>query len=626
MIRISNENMAIFCSEDGSLLSFLDLPRGTRWSIDEKTLAYGVIEATRDIDPVLLPIQPHEAIRVGENVLTVYYKAGSYLLKYEYRLLDDYIEIRMPASISEEIKNVTFPGAFVPAGESFKLVMPIMQGMLWDGRGKAHESFAPETNHGGFSMPMIGYLAQTGGLLFTAETQDDVLWWHGKEEGSERYWATNVQLSSLGSMRYERIGRLYFTDASYVSMAKTYRRKKIEQGRFKSWDEKIAERPGLERLFGALMCFIGYCQDNELDYAAECAKLKAYGFDRALVYPVRFNNFQTNYLMGGLPPLQLDHAEVEKIKQLGYDIAPWSWVNEALDTGSEEIRKRYRKRKDGSIIPMWKIDDQQWYMTCNTTLEQYQLEAMRTTIADMTWDHFDVIACDALRECYALDHPNHLGYPTSRTEDRVWIRKLLLAAQSNGGAVSSETFNDAYSMEYDIGSVKAWPMFAYWPYWPIPLNMLVYHDSMIHSWWEVHNYNNHEHGHGVKVHKFYEKGGNRPHLMAAMDALYGSPPDVFPFGAMYTWTGKEKETRAYRFRFEDPEVQLALKVALPVAELHRKIGKLEMTNHRFLSDDGNVQETAFSDGTRIIANFSGELRTVEGQEALPAESWRMASS
>ncbi|CAK4865835.1 unnamed protein product, partial [Aphanomyces euteiches] len=250
-----------------------------------------------------------------------------------------------------------------------------MQGMLWDGRGEAHELRHEEGQHGGFSMPMLGYIGESGGLLFTAETQDDVLWWLGKEAGGQRFWAANLQRSSLGSMRYERIARIYFTDADHVSIAKAYRRKKIAQGRFKSWDEKLKERPELERLFGALMCFIGYCKDDELDYAAECAKLKAYGFERALVYPGRFNVFCPDILMGGLPPVDLSRDEIKAIKGMGYDIAPWSWLNEALDTGTQEIHDRYRKKADGSLNPMWKIDDQQWYATCNSTLEAFHLEA-----------------------------------------------------------------------------------------------------------------------------------------------------------------------------------------------------------------------------------------------------------
>ena len=115
-----------------------------------------------------------------------------------------------------------------------------------------------------------------------------------------------------------------------------------------------------------------------------------------------------------------------------------------------------------------------------------------------------------------------------------------------------------------------------------------------------------------------------PRLMAASDALMGAIPDVFPFGSQYGWTGRGKETYLYKIRFEDPEVQLALKLAKPVADLHRKIGKLEMVDFEILSDDGCVQRSVFADGTSVVANFSNFLRS-ERDDMMPlgAQSWRV---
>src|SRR5262249_14928362 len=153
------------------------------------------------------------------------------------------------------------------------------------------------------------------------------------------------------------------------------------------------------------------------------------------------------------------------------------------------------------------------------------------------------------------------------------LSALLRAGQHGSRAVSSESFNDAYARDYDLGSVKAFPMFRHWPFWPVPLTGLVYHDSMIHTHWEVQNYN---FGGFSRAGPdgLFEYGGGRPALQAALDALMGTPPDVFPFGAQYQWTGRGAETTLTTFRFEDPEVQVALRHALPVAQLHREIGKL----------------------------------------------------
>jgi hypothetical protein len=69
-------------------------------------------------------------------------------------------------------------------------------------------------------------------------------------------------------------------------------------------------------------------------------------------------------------------------------------------------------------------------------------------------------------------------------------------------------------------------------------------------------------------------------------------------------------------------VQYALAKALPVARLHRRIGKLEMTDFQILSDDGWVQRTAFADGTVVMANFGcGRRSDIAGAGSIPGQSW-----
>lgn len=636
MIYVGNQDLTVICDEYGNGLSIVDSKRGTRWALDENTLVYGrTADLTRGLSSSeRQPLLPMAARTENHDTIAMTYRAGQTSLDVRYTVHPDYVDIRLGVAEPDDVRFVAMPGSFVPFGpdigqvrERLRLLLPIMQGMLWDGRGSEFDAIRGAGSHTGFSMSFLGYLGDRGGLLVVSESRDDQRWWFGKD-ATGRLWASNLQIDSLGAMRYERVARLYPTDADIVAVAKRYRQRVKESGRFVTWDEKIAQRPGLEQLFGTLMCFIGYCQDD-LDYAAECHKLKAYGFDRALIYPVRFNMTNPDILMGGAPPINLDRRTTEAIKALGYDIAPWSWLNEALDDGTARNQKRFRQNAQREMMPNWAIDTQQWYHVCYSFLQAYQQQALSETIPDMTWDHFDVLACAPNMECYALAHPAHPGRPMSRGEDKEWIRKTFLADQARGLAVSSENFNDDYSLEYDLGSVKAWPQYGPWPFWPVPLTMLVYHDSLIHSWWEVHNYNNPYFGR-TRWPKQFEYGGGRPRLMAALDALMGCPPDVFPFGAQYGWSGRGNETFLFKYRFEDPEVQLALREALPVARLHRRIGKQEMVHFKILSEDGTIQETAFADGTHVVANFSRDVIggtrgighvVVDGAPSLMPESW-----
>jgi hypothetical protein len=368
------------------------------------------------------------------------------------------------------------------------------------------------------------------------------------------------------------------------------------------------------------MCFVGYSQDD-VNYVSELKKLKGMGFDKALVYPVTFFTYSKDFKMGGLPSIDLSLGDIEEIKSLGYEVCPWSWVNEALEgIGYDDGCKINRK---GERILGWQIDDFKWNKLCSTEIERFTAKLAENEAMKMTWDHFDVLTCGMNGECYDLNHERHLGRGLSRSEDMDWLKKILVTAQGKGmntRAVSSESFNDFFSVEYDLGSVKAWPQYGPWCFWPVPLTGLVYHDSIMHTWWEVHNYNSPYfcHTRGDR----FQNGGGRPDLQSALDALMGCPPDVMPFGAQYGWTGRGRETFTYRYRLEDEGVQYALKKALPVAKLHERIGMQEMVGFKFLSDDGWVQETTFADGTRVLANFSHQVvRNVPDVGMMMPESW-----
>ncbi|MCK4284182.1 MAG: hypothetical protein KAX44_07680 [Candidatus Brocadiae bacterium] len=108
-----------------------------------------------------------------------------------------------------------------------------------------------------------------------------------------------------------------------------------------------------------------------------------------------------------------------------------------------------------------------------------------------------------------------------------------------------------------------------------------------------------------------------------MDALYGCPPNVFPFGKQYAWADlATRESYSYIVRLEDESVQTALRAALPVARLHKVTGMQELVSFEFLSEDHAVQATAFADGTRIVANLSEHEAEAPDVGTLPPHSWR----
>ena len=96
-----------------------------------------------------------------------------------------------------------------------------------------------------------------------------------------------------------------------------------------------------------------------------------------------------------------------------------------------------------------------------------------------------------------------------------------------------------------------------------------------------------------------------------------------PFGSQYAFVaGQMPATELYRYTLESPEVVEALRLALPVAQLHGRIGKLACVKHETLAEDGSVQATTFADGTRVVANYADEPHEVAGAGRLGPASWR----
>jgi len=275
-------------------------------------------------------------------------------------------------------------------------------------------------------------------------------------------------------------------------------------------------------------------------------------------------------------------------------------------------------------IPNWKIDDFQWYMVC----PPYQTEAIKkryqSDMALMDWIHYDVVACRPAPVCYNKSHELHENKHMDRRQGFAFSRELLGPETNGNRVVSSEGFCDRLTTSYDIGSSKLFPQSGDSPFIPIPMTMLVFHDSTIHDWWELYNYNSNEGFGGDRDVKVGFVGAGKPEKKAAMDALYGCPPSLFPFGKQYGWINIERrETFSFVVKLDDDEVQRSIRAALPVAKLHKKIGMLELESFEFVTEDYAVQKTVFSDGTTIVANISDTDTMTEEYGMIKANSWQV---
>ncbi len=617
MIELGNAAIALVADPAAATVVLEDRRRGCRWRLLPETRCCGL----RGRGGAAALRHGRTAQRQPGVLREEFAVAGQVRLAYEWRLLADGVEVTLSCLQGEAaVEWASLPGSFVAEGAGLRLALPIMQGVLLAGQGGPAAERLRYGGHMSLSMAMLGWLAPGGGLLLANESATD---WEAAVgcDASGSPYAYVVQTASLGALAGCRTARLYCTAGDVSALCKRYRRRVQERGPWVTWEQKMAARPAVERLFGALMAFIGYNQD-EIDYVAACRRLRARGFDRAFVYPVGFNTYSRAFRMGGDPPIELSDAAIAEIRSLGFEVAPWTWVYEGLDDGSAAMRARFILDAAGRPIPHWRIDDFQWYKCCTPAQCQFVREQYRGPMAAMTWNHFDVNATSGPQECHALEHLGHPGRPLSRADDLAFLRELLGPATNGDRVVSSEGFRDCLADAYDIGTTKLLPAWGAQQSWTVPMVQLVYHDVIVQDWWELHNYN--ATGGFAHTTQWGCQRDGAPRLKAAMDALYGCPPNVFPFGKQYRWVDRAAgRTESFTVRLEEPSVQEALAVALPVAQAHRRTGPQELLSHVFLSADGAVQRTEFADGTLVFANFGDRPVQVPEAGQLDALSWKL---
>lgn len=628
MLTLKSRGLSLNMKDDGSALVLADRRRGCRWRLDAAHQGY---RATPEgyhssngprVWESFQPLADGRAAREN-GALVVTYRVPDGVVRFRWALTDEDARITLECT-SRAIDYVTLPGAFFPEEGPHEVAVPVYQGLLLRSGGENWQEFRAHAGHLNFSMAMGAVLQARGALLVTHECPANWSAAFGHCDAGPFFHFEQRRCPVDGWAGAEV--RFHCTDADVTAVCKRYRARVRERGELVFWQQKIEARPIVRELFGALMAFVGYNRSDETDYVGSARELRQAGFESVFYYPLRMCQYSLGFKMGGDDPIWLDDATLDALRGIpGAHPAPWGWCVEGLDDGSPAMQHIFVRGADGRPEPSWKIDQFQWYRVCTP----YQIEHMRRRFqADMKamdWVHYDVAAMVDGRACFSTEHTLHDGKPLGHISDVENIRELFSLRTVGNRVVSSEGFGDHYAAWYDIGSTKLMPIAGERPLvTPIPMTMLVFHDSCIHDWWEVHNYNAHA---GFPIvdlpHGLGRTGSGAPRLKAALDALHGCPPNLFPFGKQYGWTNIEtRESFSYRVQLEDPEVQDAIRAALPVARLHKRIGMCELVSFELLSDDRLVQATSFADGTRVVANLSDRPQEVPGCDLLPPHSWQ----
>ncbi len=593
---------------DGTDVLLEDLASRTCWRLDESTrfVAKDVprFDHAAYAGAAVALTGKGTATKLGEHTIRSVHHTPAGTLTLRFVMEQDRLRVIAEADGTHGVTSLALPGTFRPDDGGFLSVVPSCQGVLHTGKGPAfYKPLSAKGHHDGFTMSMFGQLGDRAALVVIAESDADaVLHWEKTSAGEVRLmW---LQHPSMGTLSYDREVVILPSENSVTSVCKCYRHYVIEQGRFRSWEEK---------LFGAALVFLGYFQDHDCDYAASLRRLRQMGIDKEVVYPMWCRTTcDTKTVMNADSADTRTHAALAE--QLGYLPGSFIYIVDGQEGSGDLMLQR-----DGQPYLAWQINEMKWHNLSADSAAAWAQRFLDHEHSGLQFVHFDVLASRQLAEDF---HPAHRADARADREGR---RRILEYAGSKGLDVSSEGFFDRLTPYYDLGNSKYPLALGGDEYCVVPMTMLVYHDSAFHTWWEVDNYNNpHHRSQGGRG--FWERlpfGGGFARQQACMDALMGTPPDIFPIGRQYCFVPENHpQVYFYRFTLDDPSVQRAIASAKPVMAPNRRIGRRELVEHRLHRADGALQETVFADGTRVVVNFANVALEAPGVGLLAAESWK----
>jgi len=490
------------------------------------------------------------------------------------------------------IKECCYPRPFI-LGKSPKAytVLPIQQGCIIPAN-------QPQVIHqryqmwgiGGFYMPWFGAVREKSGYIAIIETPYDVEIGvdHTAEDGTS---VTIHWLPSKGYLRYPRRVTYTFKPAvSYVDLAKHYRQYSKKIGRFRSLEDKIKENPEVSKLIGAIFVSARICihdlQKKPVlhkvtsfqERMKQVEMLKELGVKKALIHVAGwgqrgYDNLHPDFLppnkeAGGWEGLR---EFCNRTKQLGYLFCLHDQYRDFyLDAPSFSVDLCLKDETgEYTVFSAW-MGGPQSVLCAAKALDfvKRNFEELMENGVKFNASYLDVFTCIPLEECYDPKHP------MSRTECEKYRAEIFKYVRSLGIVLGSEEGND-WAIPYIDYPARAGP-----PKHrvrgdlgvPVPLYSLVYHDAIVVPW-------------RVNAEKSYLRC-----------LLYGGVPWV-------SFAQAKKGIEWFIF----------------LANIHEHIGKDEMTDHKFLSDDYSIEETTYSSGVKITVDFESGTYIVKG---IPAISGR----
>ena len=486
----------------------------------------------------------------------------------------------------EMLGALRFPHPFVSHPGEY-LVVPMNEGISYPVEDRSIEPFSLVAYGGhGICMGFWGATDGARGYMAIIETPDDATIRIERPDGllaiAPQWDAQHGQFGYTRRLRY-----VFFDQGGHVAMAKRYRTYAQKIGLFKTLEQKRRENPNVDLLIGAVNV---WCWDR--DAVGMVKELQSAGIERIL-----WSNAQSPENLRALNDLGvltsrydiyqdvMDPANFPKLNGRHGD-----WVTEAWP--ADIIRKA-----NGDWQRGWGVKSKQddWFycgVLCDRRAVGYAAKRIPAELVTHPYRcrFIDTTTAAPWQECYNTNHP------MTRTDSKVWKMKLLdYISHDNQLVTGSETGHEAAVpfVHYFEGMMSLGPyrvpdagrdMARIWTNAPervvkfqlghqyrLPLWELVYHECVVAQWYWG-DYNN-------KLPMLWDKRD-------LFNVLYATPP-MFMFDRALWQANKDRFVQSYR----------------NICALVRRVGYSEMTDHRLLTPDRNVQQTVFANGVTVTVNF-----------------------
>ena len=575
-LAISNTAISVTLNTDDATLSVTDKRTGHTWR--QQSLTKGKII---------------QSAKTGDGIEMTWHHPGLDMdIETELLLDKDLPEFTLALTSKGELKwSLRFPHPFVTEPGTY-LVVPMNEGISYPVEDKTIRPRRLIAYGGhGICMPFWGVTDGQQGYMAIIETPDDA---------SIRIQRTDGKLciapewdSQKGRFGYtRRLRYVFFDKGGHVAICKRYRSYAQKAGLLKTLEQKRKENPDVDLLIGAVNVWCW--EKNALAIVRE---MKSLGIERILwSHREQPDVIKSMNEMGGILTSRYDiyqdlmdpQVVEQQLRRVHPDWTQAGWPKDIMLDKNGNFRKGWRVRgRDGQMYPCGVL--------CDRQAPKYARQRVPAELKTHPYRcrFIDTTTASPWRECYHSDHP------MTRGDSRHWKMELLRVICEDMKLVTgSETGHDAAVpyVHYFEGMLSLGPyrvpeagrnMRKIWDEVPervakfqmghkyrLPLWELVYHDCVVAQWYWG-DYNN-------KLPALWDKRD-------LFNILYGTPP-MFMFTRQVFNQNKDRFAQSY-------------KNVCPVA---RAVGYAEMTDHSFLTDDRNVQQTKFANGTTITVNFGSK--------------------